>query len=39
MRIALTSVFVNSPNEAFKYYTETPGFLSKLHMPEAKSIT
>lgn len=35
MKIALTSVFVNSPNEAFKFYTGTLGFVSKLHMPEA----
>ncbi len=35
MKIALTSVFVHSPNDAFRFYTETLGFLSKLHMPEA----
>lgn len=35
MKIKLTSVFVDDPNKAFKFYTEVLGFLSKLHMPEA----
>lgn len=35
MKIALTSIFVNNPLEAFKFYTEKLGFVSKLYMPEA----
>jgi len=35
MRIGLTSVFVNDPIEAFKFYTEILGFEKKLYMPEA----
>lgn len=35
MKIALTSVFVDDPNAAFKFYTETLGFVSRLYMPEA----
>jgi predicted enzyme related to lactoylglutathione lyase len=35
MKIALTSVFVNSPIEAFKFYTEKLRFLEKMYMPEA----
>lgn len=35
MKIALISVFVNNPAEAFKFYTETLGFIEKLKMPEA----
>lgn len=34
MNIALTSVFVNSPVEAFKFYTEVLGFISRMYMPE-----
>jgi predicted enzyme related to lactoylglutathione lyase len=34
MKIALTSVFVEDPNAAFKFYTETLGFIERLHMPE-----
>lgn len=34
MKIALTSVFVNDPLEAFKFYTETLGFVEKMYMPE-----
>ena len=36
MKIALTSVPVNNPLEAFKFYTEILGFKEKLYMPEAK---
>lgn len=36
MKIALTSVTVNNPVEAFKFYTEVLGFKEKLYMPEAK---
>ena len=35
MKIALTSVFVHNPIEAFKFYTEVLGFTSKMYMPEA----
>lgn len=34
MKIALTSVFVNDPLEAFKFYTEKLGFVEKMYMPE-----
>lgn len=34
MIIALTSVFVNDPQEAFKFYTEVLGFVERLYMPE-----
>jgi predicted enzyme related to lactoylglutathione lyase len=35
MKIALTSIFVNDPNVAFKFYTEVLGFVTKMHVPEA----
>jgi len=35
MKIKLTSVFVNDPNKAFKFYTEVLGFVKKLYIPEA----
>lgn len=35
MKIKLTSVFVDDPNKAFKFYTEVLGFVEKLYMPEA----
>lgn len=35
MNIALTSVSVNDPIHAFKFYTEVLGFKEKLYMPEA----
>jgi len=34
MHIALTSIFVNSPIEAFKFYTEVLGFRERMFMPE-----
>jgi predicted enzyme related to lactoylglutathione lyase len=34
MNIAMTSVLVNDPLEAFKFYTEKLGFLERLYMPE-----
>jgi predicted enzyme related to lactoylglutathione lyase len=34
MKIAMVSLFVNSPVEAHKFYTEVLGFTSKLFMPE-----
>ena len=35
MKILLTSVFVNSPDEAFKFYTKVLGFIEKMYVPEA----
>ena len=34
MNIALTSVSVNDPIHAFKFYTEILGFREKMYMPE-----
>jgi predicted enzyme related to lactoylglutathione lyase len=34
MKIALTSIFVNDPVAAFKFYTEVLGFVEKLYLPE-----
>lgn len=34
MKIAMTSLFVNDPLEAFKFYTEKLGFVEKMYMPE-----
>ncbi|MDA1192301.1 MAG: VOC family protein [Candidatus Poribacteria bacterium] len=34
MNIAMTSVFVDNPLAAFKFYTEVLGFVEKLYMPE-----
>jgi catechol 2,3-dioxygenase-like lactoylglutathione lyase family enzyme len=35
MKITLVSIFVNDPIEAFKFYTETLGFVEKMYLPEA----
>lgn len=35
MKISLTSIPVNDPIAAFKFYTETLGFLEHMFMPEA----
>lgn len=35
MKIALTSVFVDDPTKAFKFYTEVLGFVEKMYVPEA----
>lgn len=35
MKIALTSVLVDDPIKAFKFYTEVLGFVEKLYVPEA----
>lgn len=35
MKIALTSVFVPNPLEAFKFYTEVLGFVERMYIPEA----
>jgi predicted enzyme related to lactoylglutathione lyase len=34
MKIALTSVHVTDPIKAFKFYTETLGFIQRVYMPE-----
>ena len=34
MKIGMTSVFVNSPADAFKFYTETLGFAEVMYLPE-----
>ena len=34
MKIAMTSVSVNDPHHAFKFYTEVLGFKEKIYMPE-----
>lgn len=34
MKIGMTSVYVNSTVEAFKFYTETLGFVEVMYMPE-----
>jgi predicted enzyme related to lactoylglutathione lyase len=34
MKIALTSVFVDDPIKAFKFYTEVLGFAERMYMPE-----
>lgn len=31
MKIALTSVFVNDPLEAFRFYTQVLGFLKRMY--------
>lgn len=35
IRIKLVSIFVNSPVDAFKFYTEVLGFTEKMFVPEA----
>jgi predicted enzyme related to lactoylglutathione lyase len=35
MKITLVSVLVPNPLEAFKFYTETLGFVERMYMPEA----
>jgi predicted enzyme related to lactoylglutathione lyase len=35
MKIALTSVHVDDPIKAFKFYTEVLGFRERVYMPEA----
>jgi len=34
MNIAMTSIFVNDPLEAFQFYTEKLGFVEHTYMPE-----
>jgi predicted enzyme related to lactoylglutathione lyase len=35
MKISLTSVFVDDPGKAFKFYTEVLGFVERMYVPEA----
>lgn len=35
MKIAMTSIHVDDPQEAFKFYTEKLGFKEQMYMPEA----
>jgi catechol 2,3-dioxygenase-like lactoylglutathione lyase family enzyme len=35
MKIALTSIFVDNPDKAFKFYTEKLCFVKKMYIPEA----
>ncbi len=35
MKIGLTSVFVDDPRKAFKFYTEVLGFVERMYVPEA----
>ena len=35
MKIGLTSVFVDDPSKALKFYTEVLGFVERLYVPEA----
>ena len=35
VKIALTSVIVKDPNEAFRFYTEVLGFVKRMYIPEA----
>ena len=34
MKIALTSIFVPNPIEAFKFYTDVLGFVEQLYLPD-----
>lgn len=36
MKISLTSVYVDDPSKAFKFYTEALGFVEKLYIPQAQ---
>ena len=36
MKVALTSISVNDPIEAFMFYTQKLGFLEKMYKPEMK---
>lgn len=36
MKIALTSIYVDDPSKAFRFYTEILGFVERLYMPEAQ---
>jgi predicted enzyme related to lactoylglutathione lyase len=34
MKIAMTSIFVNDPIAAFRFYTEVLGFVEKMYLPD-----
>lgn len=34
MKIALTSIYVNDPSDAFQFYTSVLGFVERVYMPE-----
>jgi len=36
MKISLTSVIVDDPAKAFKFYTEVLGFIQRMYIPEAQ---
>ncbi len=36
MKIQLTSIYVEDPDKAFKFYTEVLGFIEKMYVPEAQ---
>jgi predicted enzyme related to lactoylglutathione lyase len=36
MKIALTNVYVDSPTNAFAFYTEVLGFVERMYLPEAQ---
>jgi predicted enzyme related to lactoylglutathione lyase len=36
MKIGLTSIFVDDPSKAFKFYTEVLGFVKRIYVPEAE---
>jgi len=36
VKISLTSVFVDDPTKAFKFYTDVLGFIKKMYVPEAQ---
>lgn len=35
MKIGMTSVYVDSPEKAFQFYTDVLGFVKQVYMPEA----
>lgn len=35
MKIALTSIYVDSPDKAYTFYTDVLGFVKKMYIPEA----
>lgn len=36
LKIGMVSIYVDSPEKAFKFYTEVLGFIKVVYMPEAK---
>ena len=35
MKVAMTSLLVDDPIKAFKFYTEVLGFVERMYVPEA----